>query len=77
MKKRTIAAVSILATVLWNGTTAAETIKVGLPVPLTGFVAESAKEMVEGFELYLKQSKNKLGNLDVKLIVEDTEAKPE
>ena len=44
MKKRTIAAVSILATVLWNGTTAAETIKVGLPVPLTGFVAESAKE---------------------------------
>ena len=77
MKKRTMAAVGIFATVLWNGTTAAETIKVGLPVPLTGFVAESAKEMVEGFELYLKQSKNKLGNLDVKLIVEDTEAKPE
>ena len=44
---------------MWTGTIAAETVKVGLPVPLTGFVAESAKEMVEGFTLYLKQSKNK------------------
>ena len=56
---------------------AAESVKVGLPVPLTGFVAESAQEMVEGFQLYLKQSGNKLGGLDVELIVEDTEAKPE
>jgi branched-chain amino acid transport system substrate-binding protein len=69
--------VALAATAGWHVPTAAETVKVGLPVPLTGFVAESAQEMVEGFQLYLKQSGNKLGGLDVELIVEDTEAKPE
>jgi branched-chain amino acid transport system substrate-binding protein len=46
-------------------------------VPLTGFVAESAKQMVEGFKLYLDQHDNKLGGHPVDLIIEDTEAKPE
>jgi branched-chain amino acid transport system substrate-binding protein len=54
----------------------AQKIRVGLPVPLTGFVAESAKEMVEGFQLYLAQSGGKLGGMAVDLIVEDTETKP-
>jgi len=52
-------------------------VRVGLPVPLTGFVAESAQEMVEGFKLYLEQNRGKLGGLDVDLFVEDTDAKPE
>jgi branched-chain amino acid transport system substrate-binding protein len=77
MRKSIAALIAIAATGAWCGPAAAETVKVGLPVPLTGFVAESAQEMVEGFELYLKQSGNKLGGLDVELIVEDTEAKPE
>src|SRR5262249_20057316 len=55
----------------------AQTVKVGLPVPLTGFVAESAKQMVDGFKLYLEQHNNQLGGHSVDLIVEDTEAKPE
>ncbi len=56
---------------------AQETVVVGLPVPLTGFVAESAREMVEGFQLYLEQSGQKLGGLPVKVIIEDTEAQPQ
>jgi branched-chain amino acid transport system substrate-binding protein len=55
----------------------AQTVKVGLPVPLTGFVAESARDMVNGFKLYLTQSGNKLGGLTVDLKVEDTEANPQ
>ena len=55
----------------------AQELRVGLPVPLTGFVAESAQEMVEGFKLYLEQTGGKLGGMSVTLIVEDTEAKPQ
>jgi branched-chain amino acid transport system substrate-binding protein len=55
----------------------AQSVKVGLPVPLTGFVAESARDMVDGFKLYLKQSGNKLGGLNVDLKIEDTEANPQ
>ena len=60
-----------------SGPAAAQELRVGLPVPLTGFVAESAQEMVEGFKLYLEQTGGKLGGLKVKLFVEDTEAKPQ
>lgn len=56
---------------------AQETLRVGLPVPLTGFVAESAREMVEGFKLYLEQTNQKLGGLPVQLFIEDTEATPQ
>ena len=72
--------VVLLALVAWAGMSSqavAQKVRVGLPVPLTGFVAESAKEMVEGFQLYLDQKGGKLGGMAVELIVEDTEAKPE
>jgi branched-chain amino acid transport system substrate-binding protein len=68
---------AFVAFALITGTAQAQTLKVGLPVPLTGFVAESARQMVEGFKLYLEQHGNKLGGHPVDLIVEDTEAKPE
>jgi branched-chain amino acid transport system substrate-binding protein len=55
----------------------AQSVKIGLPVPLTGFVAESARDMVDGFKLYLKQSGNKLGGKIVDLKIEDTEANPQ
>jgi branched-chain amino acid transport system substrate-binding protein len=60
-----------------SGGAMAQTVKVGLPVPLTGFVAESARDMVDGFKLYLKQSGNKLGGKTVDLKIEDTEANPQ
>jgi branched-chain amino acid transport system substrate-binding protein len=60
-----------------SGGAMAQPVKVGLPVPLTGFVAQSARDMVDGFKLYLKQSGNKLGGMDVDLKIEDTEANPQ
>lgn len=72
----TLAASAVLLAVL-TGSALADTIKVGLPAPLTGFVAESAKDMVDGFKLYLASHGNKLGGLDVNLVVEDTEANPQ
>lgn len=65
------------ALVVFSSGAMAQTVKVGLPVPLTGFVAESARDMVDGFRLYLKQSGNKLGGMTVDLKVEDTEANPQ
>ncbi len=77
MRKIMEAIGALLAMAFLVATAQAQTLKVGLPVPLTGFVAESAQQMVEGFKLYLEQHGNKLGGHPVELIVEDTEAKPE
>lgn len=77
MRKFVLAATAVAMFAGLSGQANAEKVRVGLPVPLTGFVAESAREMVEGFQLYLGQSGGKLGGLDVELIVEDTETKPE
>ncbi len=77
MKRLIVSLAAIAFSIMCAGTVLAQSVSVGLPVPLTGFVAESAREMVEGFKLYLKQSNNKLGGLDVNLVIEDTEAKPE
>lgn len=56
---------------------AAEVLRVGMPLPLTGFVAESARDMDKGFKLYLEQSGQKLGGIPVRLYIEDTEAVPQ
>ena len=73
-----LASVGALLAFLASGPARAqETVKVGLPVPLTGFVAESAREMVEGFQLYLEESGQKLGGLPVQVVIEDTEAQPQ
>ncbi len=77
MRKIVLAATAVAMFAGLSGQANAEKVRIGLPVPLTGFVAESAREMVEGFKLYLGQSGGKLGGLDVEVIVEDTETKPE
>ncbi len=51
-------------------------IKIGLFVPLTGTLAANGKEMENGFKLYLEEQGYRLGGREVKLFVEDTEAKP-
>src|SRR5207244_8340205 len=51
-------------------------IKIGLFVPLSGPLAANAKEMVNGLTLFLAEQNNKLAGRDIRLIVEDTEAKP-
>ena len=77
MRKLFLAIVALTVLAGYSGPSLAEKVRIGLPVPLTGFVAESAKEMVEGFQLYLEQKGGKLGGLEVDLIVEDTQTKPE
>ena len=51
-------------------------IKVGMFVPLTGPLAANAKEMVNGLTLFLGEHGNRLAGREVRVIVEDTEAKP-
>jgi branched-chain amino acid transport system substrate-binding protein len=55
---------------------AGATLKIGIPLALTGPIAEQAEEMVRGYKLYLKQHDNKLGGVPVQLIIEDTQADP-
>ncbi len=53
-----------------------ETLKVGVPLALTGPIAAQAKEMVNGYNLYLKEHGGKLGGVPTKLFFEDTQAEP-
>jgi branched-chain amino acid transport system substrate-binding protein len=55
----------------------AEELRIGFIAPMTGLFAQVGKDMVDGFQLYLDQHGNKLGGADVKLIVEDDQAKPD
>ncbi|WP_417586665.1 ABC transporter substrate-binding protein [Pararhodobacter oceanensis] len=73
--------ISMIAALLMGATVVndaeAETVRIGFPVPLTGVVAESARDMVNGFQLYLDQHDGMLGGLEVELFIEDTEAIPQ
>src|SRR5256712_608958 len=51
-------------------------IKIGLFVPLTGPLAANGKEMANGFRLFLEEQGQRLAGREVRLTVEDTEAKP-
>lgn len=52
------------------------TLKIGVPIALTGPIAEQAQEMVHGYQLYLNQHGNMLGGVPAKIYVEDTQADP-
>jgi branched-chain amino acid transport system substrate-binding protein len=52
-------------------------LRIGFVAPLTGLYAQTGKDLVDGFQLYLDQHGNKLGGADVKFIVEDDQAKPD
>jgi branched-chain amino acid transport system substrate-binding protein len=53
------------------------TLKIGIPLPFTGVVAESAEEMRQTFEMYVEEQDGKLGGLPVELTFEDTETDAE
>src|SRR5262249_59525106 len=54
---------------------AAEELRIGYLAPLTGGLAQTGIDMRDGFLLYLDQHGNKLGGMDVKLIIEDEQGK--
>ena len=53
------------------------TLKIGIPLPFTGVVAESAEEMRQTFEMYVEEQGGELGGLPVEVIFEDTETDAE
>jgi branched-chain amino acid transport system substrate-binding protein len=55
----------------------AEELRIGFLGAMTGPFAAVGKDMVDGFQMYLDEHKNQLGGADVKLIVEDEQAKPD
>ena len=55
---------------------AAEPIKIGFFAPLSGFAAQTGKDMLTGLQFYLKEQGGKVAGRDVILVTEDTEAKP-
>ena len=55
----------------------AEELRIGFVAPITGIFAQVGKDMVDGFQMYLDEHKNKIGGADVKFIVEDEQGKPD
>jgi len=55
----------------------ADELHIGFIAPMTGIFAQVGKDMVDGFQLYLAEHGNKLGGMDVKVIFEDDQAKPD
>lgn len=53
------------------------TLKIGVPLPFTGVVAESAEEMRQTFQMYVEEQGGTLGGLPVEVIFEDTETDAE
>ncbi len=56
---------------------AADPIKVGVLLPLSGNFAENGKQTLTGIEIYLDQIGKKAGGRDLELVVEDTQGKPD
>jgi branched-chain amino acid transport system substrate-binding protein len=55
---------------------AAEELRIGFLAPMTGGFAQVGKDMVNGIQMYLDEVGGDFAGAKVKLIVEDTEAKP-
>ena len=70
-----IAAAAVLGS-LPMGRAAAEELRIGFLAPTTGPFAQIATDMINGFQMYLKDHDGKLGGATVKFIVEDTQGKP-
>lgn len=75
-----IVAVSIMAIPFIPGSLLAADkkgpIKIGFIAPLSGFAAQTGKDMLSGLELYLKEQNSQVAGRKIELISEDTEAKP-
>ena len=76
MKRPIVVILTLLMACLLAGSAlAADPVKIGVLVPLTGIVANGGKEMKNGIDMAAKEKKTLLGR-PIKLIVEDTRVKP-
>jgi branched-chain amino acid transport system substrate-binding protein len=71
-----IIAFAVVLTSLMTRGAAAEELRIGFLAPTTGPFAQIATDMINGFQMYLKDHDGKLGGATVNFIVEDTQAKP-
>jgi branched-chain amino acid transport system substrate-binding protein len=55
---------------------AADELRIGFLAPVTGPFAQYAKDMLNGFKMYLDDRKGDFHGATVKLVVEDTQGKP-
>ena len=55
---------------------AKDPIKLGFFAPLTGFAAQTGRDMLSGVEVYIKEVGPEVAGRPIKLITEDSEAKP-
>lgn len=56
---------------------AAEELRIGLIAPVTGPFAQVGKDMADGLNMYLEETSNDFAGAKVKLIIEDSQAKPD
>jgi branched-chain amino acid transport system substrate-binding protein len=68
---------SVVAFSLTVPAQAAEELRIGYVAPTTGIFAQVGKDMVDGFQMYLDETKGDFAGATVKLIVEDDQAKPD
>ena len=56
---------------------AQEELRIGVIAPMTGPFAQVGTDMTDGFNMYLEQANGMLGGIKVKVIFEDSQAKPD
>ena len=56
---------------------AQEELRIGFIAPTTGPFAQVGADMLNGFNMYLEKANSDFGGAKVKLIVEDSQAKPD
>ena len=75
---RAIALGSAAALTLASGPSrAADPIKIGVLLPLSGNFAENGQQTLTGIKMYLDEIGSKAGGRDLELVVEDTQGKPD
>src|SRR5688572_17222758 len=74
MNRRDLAVMAVLA--LMSTSPAAQELRIGFLAPMTGIFAQIGKDMENGFQMYLDETKGDFAGAKVKFIVEDEEGKP-
>lgn len=74
---RVVAAASVAALMLGVPARAADPIKIGILLPLSGNFAENGQQTLTGLKMYFDKIENKAGGHTLDLLVEDTQGKPD
>src|SRR5580704_13070751 len=73
----TLAGAGFVLAALLTQAAAQEGLRIGIIAPMTGPFAQVGTDMTNGFKMYLDQVNSNFGGAPVKLIIEDSQAKPD